>query len=275
MFRSSIRRGPLFSSGDPVRFLGLLCLVALCVMSVSAQEEPEAAEDPAWTGSLSFRAQSRLAQYGLEAAPEGVTFVAGGGISHRSGFSFDLSTAWQPSPWIMQRFTASAEYEWTLSEVWVLGASIERSWYPTGSVNPLATSPLSISISGGYDGEVWSLGAGFDRYLGGEGASYISVDASVFVAMEGFNLLPLATASFGTQTVASAILQRGKGKTQVGSSSVSTITGLSSADVFLVIQVPLGSGWSCSAMPGVSYTPSDLASTTTRFTWSLGIRKAL
>ncbi len=271
MIRASIRQGPLFKSGDPVRFFGVVWLVALCVTTGFTQEP----EDSDWSGSLSFRAQSRLAQYGLEAAPEGVTFVAGGGISHTSGFSFGLSSALQPSPWTMQRLTASAEYEWTIAEVWVLGASIDRSWYPAGSVNPLATSPVSFSIAAGYDGDIWSFGAGFDRYLGGEGASYISVDVSAFVAMEGFNLLPLATASFGSQTVASAILQRGKGKTLVGSSSVSTVTGLSSADVFLVVQVPLGSGWSCSAMPGVSYTPSDLASTTTRFTWSLGIRKSL
>ncbi len=271
MISTSVRRGPLFTSGDPVRFFCVVCLVALCVTTGLTQE----IDDPDWSGSVSFRAQSRLAQYGLEAAPEGVTFVAGGIVNHGSGFSFGLNAAMQPSPWTLQRLSASAEYEWTLQEVWSLGASIDHSWYQTGSVNPLATSPVSISISAGYDGDVWAFGAGFDRYLGGEGASYISVDISAFVPMEGFNLLPIATASFGSQTVASTLLQRGKGKTIGGNPSVSTVTGLSSADLLVVLQVPLGSGWSCTAMPGLSYTPSDLASSTSRITWSVGLRKSL
>ena len=273
--RTSIRRGPLFIMGAPAVFLRVLYLAALSITSGFAQEYPEPIGDPAWSGSVSVRAQSRLAQYGLDAAPERVTLVSGGSISHVSGFSFGLSAAAQPGPWTIQRFTASSAYEQTLADVWTVELSIDRNWYPAGSVNPLAESPTSVSVTAGYDGDLWSFGAGFDRYLGGEGASFVSVDVSVYLPMDGFNILPLATASFGSQTVAATLLKRGRSKMGTGNASITTVTGLSSLDLFALIQIPLSSGWSCSAMPGVSYTPSDLAAATTRFTWSLGIRKSL
>jgi hypothetical protein len=139
----------------------------------------------------------------------------------------------------------------------------------------LAASPTSAGIALSYDGDPWSFGADLDHYLGGEGATYMSVDASVFLAGEGFSVLPIVSLSFGSQTVTSTALKRGKGRTSSLTATATTVTGLSSIDAMAVVIVPLGGGWSASAMPGLMYSPSDLASTSTRFTWSVGIRKAL
>ncbi len=267
----------LFHRGrDPWRFLAsLLTLFSLFLPLAAQTDDEEKEETPSLSGSVSVRALSRLSAYGLDAAPERVTMVAGGTIRHASGLSLGLSTALQPDPWTAQRTSFTAEYELTWTEPWTLGLSYARSWYPSGSTNPLAASPTSVTIGLAYDGELWSFGVELDQYLGGKGATYASIDASIFLACEGFSVLPIVSASFGSQTVTSGTLKRGKGRATSVATTATTVTGLSSVDGVVVLIAPLGSGWSVSAMPGLIVTPSDLASTSTRFTWSLGVRKAL
>lgn len=267
----------LFRRGrDPWRFLAaVLTLLCLCP-PLAAQTDDEAVDEiSSWSGSVSLRALSRLSQYGLDAAPERVTTIVGGTIAHASGFTLGLSTALQPDPWTAQRTSLTAEYELTLTDPWTLGFSLARSWYPAGSTNPLAASPTSATIGLSYDGDIWSFGADLDQYLGGEGATYASVDASVFLAGDGFSVLPIVSLSFGSQTVNSAELKRGKGRSTSVATTVTTVTGLSSIDGMVVFIVPLGEGWSASAMPGLMYSPTDLASASTRFTWSVGVRRSL
>jgi hypothetical protein len=267
----------LFRRGrDPWRFFAAIVVLTILAAPLAAQTEDEQeGADPAWSGSVSLRALSRLSQYGLDSAPERVTTVVGGTIAHVSGFSLGVSTALQPDPWKVQRTSLTAEVELALTDRWTLGLSLVRSWYPAGSTNPFAASPTSATVDLSYDGDLWSFGADLDQYFGGEGATYASVDASVFLAGDGFSVLPIVSLSFGSQTVTSGTLKRGTGRATTVATTATTVTGLSSIDGMVVFIVPLGDGWSVSAMPGVMYTPSDLASTTTRFTWSVGVRKAL
>lgn len=267
----------LFRRGrDPWRFYAAIVTLTILAAPLASQNiDEKEVTDPAWSGSVSLRALSRLSQYGLDAAPERVTTVVGGTIAHASGFSLGVSTALQPDPWKTQRTSLTAEVELSLTDPWTMGLSLSRSWYPAGSANPLAASPTSAAITVSYDGDLWSFGGDLDQYFGGEGATYASVDASVFLAGDGFSVLPIMSLSFGSQTVSSAELKRGKGRSTSVATTVTTVTGLSSIDGMVVFIVPLGEGWSASAMPGLMYSPSDLASTSTRFTWSVGVRKAL
>lgn len=263
----------LFRRGrDPWRFLAAFVALAAIADSAICQENDATSS---WSGSVSLRAMSRLTQYGLDAAPERATIVAGGSIAHDAGVTVSVSSALQPAPWTAQRTSLSVGYEASIGDPWVLELSLAHSWYPAGSTNPLAASPTSAGIALSYDGDLWSFGADLERYTGGAGATYATADASIFVAGDGFSLLPILSVSFGSQTVTSAVLKRGKGRTTAIASAVTTVTGLSSIDGMVVVIVPLGSGWSASAMPGLMYSPSDLASTSTRFTWSVGVRKTL
>lgn len=270
-----IMKGPFLRGRGPLRFVAML-VFALCPLTTAlGQTETDEVSSP-WSGSVSVRAMSRLSEYGLDAAPERVTYLVGGSVEHEWGVTMSLSAALQPDPWTAQRTSLSGEYEFTLSEPWTLGLSLTRSWYPAGSTNPLASSPTSAGLALSYDGELWSFGADLDRYFGGEGATYASVDASVFLAADGFSVLPIASVSFGSQTVAASSLKRnGKGRNTSGIATATTVTGVSSVEGMVVLIIPLGDGWSVSAMPGLMMTPSDLASASTRFTWSVGLRKAL
>ncbi|MCU0454343.1 MAG: hypothetical protein MUE68_11875 [Bacteroidetes bacterium] len=266
--------GPFCCGRGPWSFIAALVLLTAAPAPAAAQVD--GGDDPSsWFGSLSLRAMSRLSQYGIDAAPERITFVAGGRLACEGGFSLGLSAAIQPDPWTAQRTSLMGEYELAVSEAWNLAFSLVRTWYPAGSTNPSASSPTSATIAVAFDGDVWSFGADLDRYFGGEGATYASVDASLFIAGEGFSVLPIVSLSVGSQTVTASSLKRDRGRNAGLVSTTATVTGLSSIDGMVVLIVPLGNGWSVSAMPGLMYSPSDLASSSTRFTWSLGLRRSL
>ncbi len=270
---NEINKGPIRRRRGPCRFAAA-CAIPFIIISAAAQENDEGTEPSAWSGSVSLRALSRLTQYGIDAAPERVTMVAGGSLAHEGGFSVSVSAAVQPDPWTAQRTSIAAAYELSVDDAWSLTFSAARSWYPAGSTNPLANSPTSGSIAASYDIGVWSFGADLDRYFGGDGATYASLDASAFIDGGSFSVIPLVSCSFGSQTVTSSSLKRSKGRSTT-LSTTATVTGLSSIDGMVVVIVPLGAGWSASMLPGVIFTPSDLATSNTRFTWSVGIRKAL
>ena len=268
-------RGSRLLAGSPVFYFALLLI--LSTVPLAAQDVSEEPIDPdlPWSASASVRLLSRLNSYGVDLAPTGLSALAGLSVDHTSGIGATFSTAWRPgsSP-AYQRSTVGLEYTASLSEEWECAFALDRSFYPIGSVDPFSTKPTSLGVSLDYDGDELSVGVEYERHFGGDGASYETFSLSKFIGSEGFVLLPTLDVVLGSQTFAASAIKKNSHARQMFSGAITTITGLSSIDLSVIAMIGLGDGWTLSFAPGFSYTPTDLAATTSRFMWSAGVRRA-
>jgi len=222
--------------------------------------------------------------YGIDLGNEQSAAGFSLGVDHQSGFSAavgGIHTLGDPAE--LQNWNVSVGYTWDVTEWMTLSAEYAYYSYVNDSANVLAALTNTIGVGFDLDLGSASLGLSYDTYLGTNSASYISLDASTFLSFGKVAVLPLAQATFMSQTVEDRLLKtsgssagsgRGGGTTTTSTlTGVSTITGLSSVSVHVVFLYRIAEGWSLSFHPYYLYSPkAELSTSSSNFIWTAGLR---
>lgn len=254
----------------PSAILCVLCVSA--IFSFFAVPTANGQDDPIWSASFGTNYISRHVAYGLDLS-ESPAIGFSADLGHSSGFTLDAGALRTlGSGGELQNWSVGIAYELTLAETVTLSAGFTHHDYSSDSANALASLSNSVSFGVGADFGTVSVGLSYDRYLGGEGASFYGADFSSFLELGPFAIVPLAQMTFVSQEVEGLFLKGNKKGGGISTSTTSTVTGLSSFSLHAVIVLPVLDGLSATFHPYYLYSPSDLSSASSRFVWSLGAR---
>ena len=268
--------------------LKILGIIATALSGAAAQDTDE--ESTSWTISAGARYLSRYTAYGADLGSGQAALGYQLGLDHASGLSVGAGTIQTlGSDGILQHWSVDLGYTWQALDWLALSAEYSHYEYANDSANVLA--PLTNSISIGLDTELgsWGLGLSYDAYLGTNTASYISADLSSAFVVGDLIIVPLAQATFMSQTIEDRLLKSISGKGSSGGSKgsggggsgtttsittlTSTITGLSSVSAHVVLAHPIVGGLSVSFHPYFLYSPkSELSTSNSQFLWSASVR---
>lgn len=231
-----------------------------------------AQSDPAWDASAGLRYVSRNTAYGLDlSASPALGFSAD--LAHQSGLSLEIGALQTlGSTGELQHWSLGAGYEAELGSMLTFNASFTHTSYSSDTANVLAGLSNSLGVGLEADLEPVSIGLSYDMYLGGNGAAFVSFDASSFQELGPMYVVPLVQLTFVSQEVESTFLKGGKKSGGTAISSPTTVTGLSSLSLHMVFLLPITDGFTATLHPYYLYSPSDLSETTSRFVWTLGVR---
>lgn len=237
-----------------------------------AQEEEE--EELPWSVDVGARYLSKYTNYGIDLGQDRAAMPFGFGISHRSGFTFSSEVVnVLGSSGGIQQSSISLEYERSLSALISLSFEFSHYFYRSDTLSALSGLSNSLSANADFDLEIVSISVFYDVYLGGSSANYFGVSASGYVSAGDVTVVPLLQVGFVSQDIQGTFLKsnRGKPKAQIGS-AIQSVTGMSNASFLLVLLYPAGQGFTASFTPSFVYSPSELATRTSQFIWSVGIR---
>ncbi len=264
--------------------LGYLTLLTLLFSASSSLLAQDGDEGAPWSASAGIRYLNRYMAYGIDLGNEQPATGFSFGLDHQSGLTSavgGIHTLGDPAE--LQNWNVSIGYAWDVTEWVTLSAEYSHYSYVNDSANVLAA--LTNTIGVGLDLSVGpaSLGVSYDSYLGTNSASYFSLDASTFLSVGRFAVLPLVQATFMSQTIEDRLLKtsgssagsgRGGGMTTTSTmTEVSTITGLSSISFHVVFLYRITEGLSLSFHPYYLYSAKEeLSTSSSNFIWTAGLR---
>ncbi|MFM7773363.1 MAG: hypothetical protein ACKO9V_00795 [Candidatus Kapaibacterium sp.] len=206
---------------------------------------PEEAPAPSPPWSLQARSvlSSQKQRAGVDLSGSQVTVDGGLRLGHASGAYADVvGTRRLGADGLYQQTAITGGYSLSLSDAWDLTGDVTLYRYPNDSVNALAQSPASFSLSADWAGEEWEAGVSVERFLGTNTFTYLTGstgytvfltdDASVFVT-------PAASVSFASSTY----IRKATGRSVRSRVSLSAIV----LDVF--VNADIGAGFSLFADP--------------------------
>lgn len=250
-----------------------LFLIAFFVLSENlvAQDEEPSRE---WDLSVAGRYHSLYTNYGLDLSNDRSALGYEFGVTHLSGFSTTVNAIQTlGAGGQLQQWSLGIGYDWQASEWVVLSAEYTHYEYSNDSVNVLAglSNGLSFSLELSL-GDV-DLGFSYDTFLGSNSASYYGMDLSGYYKFKDLMIVPLAQVTFMAQEIQNSLLNPGKKGSSSGTTTTSTVTGLSSFSIHLVLVYPLLEQLSLSAHPSFLYSPkAEVSSRASQFVWSVGFR---
>ncbi|HWP81944.1 MAG TPA: TorF family putative porin [Bacteroidota bacterium] len=250
-----------------------LLLVLLCCEFASAQVDDK---DAPWSASAGLRFMNRYTSYGVDLSNDQPALAPSFALDHDGGFNAGFeSIVTMGSNGGLQRWSISAGYELSVSNVLSLSADFTHYRYQNDTANVLAGLSNSISLSADMEFEVVSLSANVHQYLGDLGATYFGFDASGFVEFGDLMIVPLAQITFVSQEVSISRTKPGGMGRKSGptSSSTVTLTGISSMSLHAIAVYPLAEGLSITIHPAIVYSPkAEVSTRSTQFAFSLGAR---
>ena len=171
--------------------------------SVTVPEE-EPAPLPPWSIQARTVLSSQQQRAGVDLSGSQMTLDGGLRLGHTAGPYADVvGTQRLGASAVYQQTSITGGYALSLSDAWDLSGDVTVYRYPNDSVNALAQSPASLSLSADWGGEEWEAGVSLERFLGTNTFTYLSGstgytfflrdDASIFVT-------PSASVTFASST---------------------------------------------------------------------------
>ncbi len=171
--------------------------------SVTVPEE-ESAPLPPWSIQARTVLSSQQQRAGVDLSGSQMTLDGGLRLGHTAGPYADVvGTQRLGASAVYQQTSITGGYTLSLSDAWDLSGDVTVYRYPNDSVNALAQSPASLSLSADWGGEEWEAGVSLERFLGTNTFTYLSGstgytfflrdDASIFVT-------PSASVTFASST---------------------------------------------------------------------------
>ncbi len=253
-----------------VRFLFICLLVPMLTFPALSQEEDEGG---IWSVTTGAKYLSKFTSNGVDLSQDQPALSVNAGIAHASGLSLAVN------PVIVlgsnggyQQSSFALAYEKSLTTFVALGLEFAHHSFKSDTANALAGLANSFSVNCDFDLDPTSVSLSYSRYLGGGGANFFSAGISTFITFGDLVVIPLAQATFVSQTVSPLFLKSNKGKSKalLGTADVS-VTGLSSLSLLMVFSYPVMEGLSASFTPAFTYTPSELAARSSQLVWSAGL----
>lgn len=224
---------------------------------------------------------NRYTAYGMDLTNE--LPAAGASLSlSRSGFSVGadaLQTLGTDGEF--QYWSLSGEYTLELLPILSVEAGFTHFEYASDSISILAPYKNAATLALDLDAGILGAGIAYERYLGGDGGSFVSASLSTFIDLGPVWVLPLVHATYMSQEVEERLLKGGSGGGSGSGSggggtvttTTKTITGLSSISLHAVIIVPLLDGLTFRIHPSYLYSPkSELSSSQSNVIWSAGLQ---
>ncbi len=166
--------------------------------------EEESAPLPPWSIQARTVLSSQQQRAGVDLSGSQMTLDGGLRLGHTAGPYADVvGTQRLGASAVYQQTSITGGYTLSLSDAWDLSGDVTVYRYPNDSVNALAQSPASLSLSADWGGEEWEAGVSLERFLGTNTFTYLSGstgytfflrdDASIFVT-------PSASVTFASST---------------------------------------------------------------------------
>jgi hypothetical protein len=245
-----------------------------------AQEEEdveEVEEEQPWNFSLGTRFMNRYTRFGVDLDQDQPALSFEGGINHASGFSFGaeaingLGTSGG-----YQQSLFHVGYKQPIGKVVTLSGVFTYHSYKSDTLSVLAGLSSTITLGGTFNINQILVSVSYDLFFGGGSANYFSAGVSTSCQIGSLALEPSINTIFVSQTVDVSLLpkNRGQGKGVVkkqGTTTTTTITGLSNLTISVAFYYSLGKGFTVSFTPMYDYSPTDLAVRTSQFLWSGGM----
>lgn len=157
-----------------------------------------------WSAQLRGVFSSQQQRAGVDLSGNQVTADAGLRLAHDIGLYLEyVGTRRLGSGGMLQQNTFSGGYSYDVSDQWSLSADVSIYRYPNDSVNALAQSPASLSLSADWGGEEWEAGLCFERFFGTTKFNYLtgSIGRSFFIDEESsFFATPSLSVTFASST---------------------------------------------------------------------------
>jgi hypothetical protein len=226
--------------------------------------------------SVGLNYLSRFVDYGIDLSDESPAWSATTSLSHNSGLYIDGRFA-KPTESVedAKQLALDLGYEHEFSNRFSMYAEYNYYMYSSDTLHLFSEYSNSLSLNADIDLMMFDLGLSYDRFLGGSGASYFSIDISRFIEFGSVYLLPMLQTVFMSQEVEMRYLKNGKGKKANGTTEVTstTVTGLSNTMLTIVTIYPLVKNVNLSFMPAlIFYHNSDISADSMRFIWNIGVR---
>ena len=255
----------------PVLLLSTFILVLSATLAAQDSEEAD------FNLSIAAKYLNRFTSYGIDMAGESPAIRTSATLSHQSGLYTDVYYTMPTSSSIEkgEQGTIDIGYETEFSETFSFYAEFAHYYYNNDTINVFSQYSNSLSLNASIDLEFMELGFSYDRFLGSNGASYFSFDISTFQEIGPVYLMPMLQMVFMSQTVEDRYLDKGKGNKGTGSEVIATttLTGLSSTSLTLVVAYPVFSGLTISIVPSlIFYHQNELSVDSSRFLWNAGLR---
>lgn len=259
----------------------LLALVISFPLHVGLSQQDND-EEPPWSASVGVRYLNRYTSYGVDLSGDRPAFAPSVSLSHANGLSANAEgIITDGAGGGLQRWSFGIGYEASLSDAFTLSADFTHFGNKNDTANVLAGLSNALSISAELDLDVVSVSATVDRYIGSGGATYFGADVSSFVELGAWTIVPLAQATFVSQTVSIsrtklAKTMGGPRRGSGGTVTTTTLTGLSSFSIHAVAIYPMIEGLSFVLHPSIVYSPlAEISSRKTQFVWSAGVRYSI
>jgi hypothetical protein len=257
-----------------------LILLALFVISflLFIRNTIYAEENSKSAFGLSFGARylSRFTAYGIDLADESQAWALHTSAAHKSGFYADARfTRPVSSPDNAQQFSFDIGYEKELSSRISVSAEFSQYLYSGDTVNVLSQFSNMISLNAECDLTIFDLGFTYDHFLGGSGATYLSLDASTFQQIGPVYILPVLQLVFISQTFEENYFVKDKHKKKESNTAAVTtkLTGLVNTLITIVAVYPVFKNVSLSFVPLLILNhQEELSAESSRIIWSAGIR---
>ena len=231
--------------------------------------------DPLFNLAIGSKYYSRFTAYGISLSGDNPAWGLNAGLEHRSGLYGDIfyTRPFQTGD-NEQQMALDIGYEPEISSILSIYAELTHYKYSSDTLHAFAQFSNSLSLNATIDLRILDLGFSYDRFFGGSGATYFSIDVSTFRDLGTLYLLPMLQMVFMSQTVEDRYLDKGKGKKKGDEIQVATtLTGLSSTNLTLVTIFPVVKNLNITLIPSlVFYHQSALSVDSMQFFWNAGIR---
>lgn len=257
----------------------ILSLLLFATGTLWAQdEEPESL----WNATAAVRYMSRHTNYGLDLGGERAAMGYDASLAHANGFTLSagaIKTLGGGGE--LQQWSLGVGYDIEVSDAVSLSATFTHYEYSNDSVNVMAGLNNSMSFSVDLSFDVFDLGFSYDAFLGSNSASYYAIDVSGFEQVGKLSIVPLAQITFLAQDVENRLLKSNKGSGKGSSSpassssgiSTTSVTGLSSLSLHLVMIYPIADHLSLTFHPYFLYSPkAEVSTQTSQVIWTVGLR---
>jgi hypothetical protein len=202
------------------------------------------------------------------------TLGLGASLSHTSGLNGSLSTVSGIQSGGTLSSSVGLGYDYSFTDA--LSGSIDYSntAYSSDSLNAVALLSNSLSLGFDYELDLVAFTFNVEHFFGSSPATYASFGMSSYLGFDKLTAIPSIEVSFISQIVNISKISnlRGKkpGQTLSSALNVSGISGIS-LDAMLIYTI--GSGFSISTTPMLTYSPqTDLSIRSLTFSISAGIR---
>lgn len=251
-------------------------LISLCLLgslTLLAQDEETTTR---WEVTSGIKYLNKYTNYGLNLSDDLPALSYAAGIAHESGLSSEL-TILQYQHMGIQQLSVGVEYELPLNDWFSLSAGYTYNHHANDSLNILSGLVHELSLSAGISLSTYNLGISYTTFLGNNSGTYFTFDISGYHSWNRLIIVPLIQTTIISQQIENTFIQEGKKKKGMSSSttitSTTTVTGINSASIHLVLTYPLLSHLDILAHPFLLYTPnSDISTKQYQFLWSFGVR---